>query len=75
MIRLDNLKSIFQPKQFYELLRLGYVHKTFHSVLALKWVWKLPINQMAFATLLFCVFMFSKLYQEIKWLLIADVRH
>lgn len=73
IIRLDNLESLFQLKQFYELLRLGCVHKTFHSIQALKSIWKLPLNQMAFATLLFCLSMFSKLYQEIKWLLITEV--
>lgn len=36
-------------------LKLGYGHKNFHSVLALKWVWKLLINQMVLATRL-CVY-------------------
>lgn len=51
-----------------EELKLGYGHKKFHSILALKWIWKLLINQMLLATPLFCVSMFSKkLCQEIKW--------
>lgn len=46
-------------REVCEELKLGYSHK-FHSVLALKWFWKLPVNQMVLETLLGFAPMFSK---------------